>query len=133
MDMTRERLESYRSNKDEIKELQYKLDHLGEGDSMIDNSTVFDYSTGYKRPQSVIEYNYKRENRLRTKYIEQITHLQQECTAIELWIEEIPDGLTRRIFRMYFMDGMTQQAIAKKVHVTQSVVSKKIAAYLQME
>lgn len=133
MGMTKEHLESYRSKKDEIKELQYKLDHLGEGDNMIGNDTVFDYSTGYPRPQSVIGYDYKKENRLRTKYIEQIKHLQQECSEIELWVEEIPDSLTRRIFRMYYMDGMRQQTIAKKVHVTQSVVSKKIAAYLQME
>ena len=49
-EMTKERLESYRSCKEEIRELQYKLDHLGEGDSMIGNDTVFDYKTGYPRP-----------------------------------------------------------------------------------
>lgn len=35
MKMTRARLEEYRRNKDVIRELQYKLDHLGEGDSLI--------------------------------------------------------------------------------------------------
>ena len=38
--MTRERLEAYRSNRDEIKELKYKLDHLGEGDSLDRKSVV---------------------------------------------------------------------------------------------
>lgn len=32
MEMTRERLEDYRSKKDEIKELRYKLAHLGKGE-----------------------------------------------------------------------------------------------------
>ena len=43
MEMTKERLEMYRSNRDEIKELKYKLDHLGEGDSLIGNDVIFDY------------------------------------------------------------------------------------------
>lgn len=46
--MTRERLEAYRSNRDEIKELKYKLDHLGEGDSLIGNDVIFDLQTGYQ-------------------------------------------------------------------------------------
>lgn len=131
MEMTRERLEGYRSKKDEIRELQYRLDHLGEGDSMIGNDTIFDYSTGYPRPQAVIGHDHKKEGRLRIKYIEQITQLKQECAEIEMWIEEIPDSMTRRIFRMYFIDGMRQQAIAKKVHLAQSKVSEKISTYLQ--
>ena len=47
--MTRERLEAYRSNRDEIKELKYKLEHLGEGDSLIGNDVIFDYRKGYPR------------------------------------------------------------------------------------
>ncbi len=34
MEMTRKRLEDYRSEKAEIAELKYKLSHLGEGDSL---------------------------------------------------------------------------------------------------
>ena len=54
MEMTRERLEQYRSNVQEIRELTYKLDHLGEGDSLIGNDVIFDYKKGYPRPQSVV-------------------------------------------------------------------------------
>ena len=111
--MTKERLESYRSCKEEIQELQYKLDHLGEGDSMIGNDTVFDYKTGYPRPQSVVGYDYRREERLRALYENRIEKLQKECTEIEEWIEAIPDSLTRRIFRMYYIDGLGQNRIAK--------------------
>ena len=130
-EMTKERLESYRSCKEEIKELQYKLDHLGEGDSMIDNVTIFDYKTGYPRPQSVVGYNYRREERLRILYENQIDKLQKECAETEEWIENIPDSLTRRIFRMYYMDDLGQNKIAKRVHLAQSKVSEKISKYLQ--
>ena len=132
-EMTKERLESYRSCKEEIQELQYKLDHLGEGDSMIGNDTIFDYKTGYPRPQSVVGYDHKREERLRALYETRIEKLQKECTEIEEWVEAIPDSLTRRIFRMYYIDGLGQNKIAKRVHIAQSEVSKKISKYLQLE
>ena len=65
MEMTRERLEQYRSNVQEIRELTYKLDHLGEGDSLIGNDVIFDYKKGYPRPQSVVGYDYDLEARRR--------------------------------------------------------------------
>ena len=48
-----------------------------------------------------------------------------------LWIEAIPDSLTRRIFRMYYVDGMNQSRIAKRVHLSQSQVSRKIDGFLK--
>lgn len=47
------------------------------------------------------------------------------------WIEAIEDSMTRRIFRMYYIDGMGQNKIAKQVHLAQSKVSEKIVKYLQ--
>lgn len=131
MEMTKERLEAYKSNKEEIRELRYKLDHLGEGDSLIGNDVIKDYRTGYPRPQSVVGYDYDKEDRLRTAYQARIQKLEAECAEVELWIEEIPDGLTRRIFRMYYIDGLRQSKIAKKVHLSQSSVSEKISTYLK--
>lgn len=133
MEMTRERLEGYRSCRDEIQELQYKLDHLGEGDSMIGNDVIMDYRDGFPRPQSVVGYDYDKYERLRKAYESRIAKLQAECAEVELWIEAIPDSLTRRIFRMYYIDGMRQSHIAKKVHLSQAEVSKKISRFLKLE
>lgn len=132
MEMTKERLEAYKSNKEEIRELRYKLEHLGEGDSLIGNDVIKDYRTGYPRPQSVVGYDYEKEDRLRTAYQARIQKLEAECAAVELWIEAIPDSLTRRIFRMYFMDGMPLQKIGQKVHLDKSTVSRKINNYLKV-
>lgn len=131
MEMTRERLEGYRSCRDEIQELQYKLDHLGEGDSLIGNDVIMDYRDGFPRPQSVVGYDYGKEERLRKAYESRIEKLQAECAEVELWIEAIPDSLTRRIFRMYYVDGMNQSRIAKRVHLSQSQVSRKIDGFLK--
>lgn len=126
MEMTRERLEAYRSEKDEIAELQCKLDHLGEGDSMIGNDTVFDYRKGYPVPQAVVGYDYDKHCRTEERYLNQIGKLRKNCEEVEKWIEDIPDSLTRRIFRMRYIEGMSQQKIAKKIHLHQSNVSRKI-------
>ena len=132
-EMTKERLEKYRSKKAEIPELQRKLEDLGKGDSMIGNDVIMDYRTGYPRPQNVVGYDHKREAALRERWSKRISKLEAECLAVELWIEEIPDSLTRRIFRMHYVDGLPQNKIAKAVHISQSAVSGKISAFLKSD
>ena len=130
--MEREQLERYLSQKEEIRELRYKLEHLGEGDSLIGNSTIFDYSTGYPRPQAVIGYDYEKYRRLRAQYSTRLAKLRYDCEETEQWVEDIPDSQTRRIFRMYFIDGETYRQIAKKMHMDKSTVGRKIDNFLKV-
>lgn len=46
------------------------------------------------------------------------------------YIDSIPDGLTRMVFRYYFEDGMSQQQIAVNLNLDQSTVSKEISKQL---
>lgn len=130
--MEREQLERYLSQKEEIRELRYKLEHLGEGDSLVGNSTIFDYSTGFPRPQAVVGYDYKKEWRLRERYKTRLEKLKADCEETEKWIEDIPDSQMRRIFRMYYMDGETYRQIAKKMHMDKSTVGRKIDNFLKV-
>ena len=127
--MEREQLERYLSQKEEIRELRYKLEHLGEGDSLVGNSTIFDYSTGFPRPQAVVAYDYNRERRLRERYSTRLARLRSDCEETEQWIEAISDSQTRRIFRMYYLEGETQKRIGERLHIERSTVSKKIEAF----
>ena len=129
--MTRERLEAYRSNRDEIKELKYKLDHLGEGDSLIGNDVIFDYQTGYPIAQAIVGYDYELEAKRRTRYENQIAKLELEQDPIEEWVFTIRDSQARRIFQMYFLEGMTQEKVARKMHMDQSRISRKIDQLLK--
>lgn len=127
--MTRERLEAYRSNKEEIQELTYKLIHLRE--DMIDNSVILDGRTGIPRPQAVIGVDEDLLQKKRRRYQERKEALEKECEDIEAYIENITDGLTRRIFRMYYIDGIPQQKVARKVHMSQSAVSRRIDKFFE--
>lgn len=131
--MTREQLESYRSMKEEITELKYKLDHFGEGDALIGNDVIMDYRSGYPVPQSVVGYDFERGRHLREMYKRRKAKLEKTCAELEAAVEEIPDSLTRRIFRMYFLDCLPQEKVAKMVHLSQSSVSKKISEFFKLE
>lgn len=131
--MTRERLEAYRSNRDEIKELKYKLDHLGEGDSLIGNDVVFDYQTGYPIAQAIVGYDYELEAKRRTRYENQIAKLELEQDQIEEWVFAIRDSRIRRIFQMYFLEGLTQEKVGRKMYMDKATVSRKINDYIKLQ
>ena len=129
--MTKEMLQSYRSKKDEIVELDWVLRHRWQDEGMIGNNVVFDYRKGYPRPQSVVGFDYDRYDRLQDRDNAKKALLEQECDEIEEFVESIPDSLTRRIFRMSFIDGRKQKYVAKAVHLDQSRVSRRIDDYLK--
>ena len=125
-------LREYRRNRDEIVELQQKLRELPGSESLIGNSVVLDYRRGYPQPRSIVGYDHGLEERRRERWTKRIELLQAEVDAVERWIEAIPDGVTRRIFRMIYVEGMTQRKVAKKMHMDQSGISKKISAFLKL-
>ncbi|MDO4474828.1 MAG: hypothetical protein Q4B75_09290 [Eubacteriales bacterium] len=113
--MTKERLESYRSNKMEILELDYILENRWKSDTMIGNDVIFDYSKGYPMSQSVTGFDYKRYERLQDRDLRRKKNLELECKEIDDFVDGIQDSLTRRIFRIYFIDGrksVTQREVA---------------------
>lgn len=125
--MEKAKLESYQSKKAEIQELETKLRELPGNEILIGNSVILDYRRGYPQPQSVVGYDHDLERRRRENWERRIEILRAEVAEVEDWIEAIPDSLTRRIFRMYYCDGVKQHKIAKRVHMSQAAVSKKIS------
>lgn len=132
MDITKEMLQGYRSKKDEIQELDYILKNRWRDEGLIGNDVIFDYSTGYPMPQSVVGFDYEKYKRLQERDQRRKEELENECAEIEEWVEAIPDSLIRRIFRMCFIDGRRQKDTAKAVHLERSVVSRKINGYMKV-
>ena len=130
--MTKEQLDSYGSKKAEIKELEIKLRELPGSESLIGNSVILDYRRGYPQPQSVVGHDYDLEQRRRERWEERLESLRAEVVEVEDWIEAIPDSLTRRIFRMHYCEGLRQSKVARKLHMDQTTISKKISKFLKM-
>lgn len=133
--MTKEILEEYKSKKEEIKELQHRLSHLynEDADAMMGNDTILDYRKGYPVPQAVVGVDWEKIDRTVSRYEKRIEALTRECEEIEEFIEAIPDSLTRRIFRMYYLDGLSQCKISKQVHMSQASISEKISIFLKSD
>lgn len=133
MDMTKELLSTYRSKKDEIIELDFVLKNRWRDESLIGNDVILDYSKSYPPiPQGVVGVDQAKYNRLQERDRRRKEQLEKECEEIEEWVEAIPDSITRRIFRMCFIEGRKQKDVAKAVHLDQSMVSKKISNYLKV-
>lgn len=131
--MTLELLKGYKSKKDEIQELAYKLDHIEDNDNLVGNDIIFDYRSGYPQPQAVVGTDRERYRRLSSRWSNRKAILEEECKQVEEFIESIPDSLIRRLFRQSFIDGRTQREISRDLYISQSSISKKINDFLKLE
>ena len=124
---------SYRSKKAEIRELTAIIENRYQDESLIGNDVILDYSKSYPPiPQGVVGFDQAKYNRLQDRDRRRKENLEKECAEIEDFIESIEDSLTRRIFRMIFIEGRRQKDVAKAVHLDRSSVSKKIDTFLQL-
>ena len=133
--MTRERLAAYRSNKEEILELDYVLNNRWRSDTMIGNDVIFDYSKGYPMPQSVTGFDSEKYERLQIRDLKRKERLEKECEEIEKFVEAISDSTTHLIFRIYFIDGrkaVKVREVGERVHMGRSGVGKKIDNFLKV-
>lgn len=128
--MRRELLESYKSKKEEIQELEYKLEHVKDNDAGVGVSVINDYRSGYPHPQAVVGCDYELIEKRISNYKNRIEKLKAECAEVEEFIEAIDDSIMRRIFRMYYVDGIKQKEIGKRVHMDRSNVSIRINKFL---
>ena len=133
MEMTKERLATYRSKKEEIAELEEKLKSLSEDDSFICSSVINNYTSGYPIPQAVVGMDWKSYDRCKKQYILRIADLKKECESVEAYIEDIEDSMIRRIFRMYFLEGLSQKQIGIYVHLDKSNISRKIDFFFKSQ
>lgn len=46
------------------------------------------------------------------------------------FIDSVPISRDRMVLRHLFMDGMTQQSVASKLHIDQSIVSRTVSKYI---
>ena len=135
MEMTKERLEAYRSNKTEILSLKYILDNRWQSETMIGNDVILDYSKGYPIPQSLVGCDQEKYERLQERDLKRKERLEKECEEVEQFVEGIKDAQLHNIFRMYYIDGVNavnQTEVAKMIHLERSTISKKIDRYLQL-
>ena len=109
MEIKRIELETYPKLCKDIPLLEAEIRLMKEGDNGLGNDTVFDYQTGFPRPQSVIGFDWP----LYEKRLAQLERMKQRKARIDAWIEEIEDVRTRTVFKMKYQKGKSWADIAK--------------------
>lgn len=133
--MTEKELSRYKAIKNEIADLNRRVAEAKEAESVTfgtvkGSSKYFPYTPMTFKvdgidPANVTQRQEKVSELLRQREI-QIDELLKNQIEIEQYIAGIQDSTTRTIFRMYFIDGMNQYQIARKIGYDQSVVSRRI-------
>lgn len=80
----------------------------------------------------VAEY-YKRLKKLRNKrkrLLEKEDQLFDMITDVEMMIDTLPNARDRIIFRKIYLEGLTQEQVARQLHIDRSLVSKRISRIL---
>lgn len=129
--LEKEFLKEYRSKKEEITELKILIRNLKEDEGLVGNSVIMDYQTGYPRPQTVVGTDHEKYWNIREEYMNKISLLEEECRQAERYVEEIKDSRTRRIFRMYCIEGKSQEEVGRILHLDRSRISKIMDNYIK--
>lgn len=140
--MNRQDLEQYRNVKLEIDDLRSRIsrtendiEHLLEigvvrdrvygGEGGIQGFNIEGYPAGIYK---------KRLQYLRTlqyKLVEKETELTAKAIEVVDFMNTIPLSRDRRIISMIYLDGMTQEAVARKMYLDPSSVSKIVSKCLK--
>lgn len=101
--ITRKLLDSYKKLKRELPILEYELNELWMTDKGMGNSVILNGKDGSKKPETVVGFDQEKYNRRKKT----LARKKRQVAAIEKWIDDIPDGQTRCVFKMFYRDGMT--------------------------
>ena len=83
-------------------------------------------------PTKIVGMDRERYWRRRQQYSERIASLKEECSKVEEWVEQIESSMTRRIFRMVYLDGMSQTEVGNKLHMERSGISRRSTEHLKV-
>ena len=105
--MTRKELNGYIRYKQEIKLLETELEEMKNTDAGLGNDTVFDYRSGYPKPQSVVGFDEKKYENRKKRLDKRVRQIRE----IEDWIEKIEDTEIRLVFQLRYFENLRRSSI----------------------
>ena len=109
--ITRKLLDEYRKTKIEIPLLEQELHEMWTTEKGFGNSVILNGKNGSKKPETVVGFDQERYER--RKLI--LQNKREKARVVERWINSIEDVETRMVFKMYYTEGLTSEAISIKM------------------
>ena len=138
--MTEKELSQYKAIKKEIEDLNRRIAETKESAEIVLFGTVKGSSKYFPYtptlfgvagidPADATQRHEKISELLRQREVQRDELLKKQI-EIEKYIAGIQDSTTRTIFRMYYIDGINQWQIARKLGYERSAISQKIRRHL---
>ena len=137
--MTEKELSQYKAIKSEIADLNRRIEETKQAEvvpfgTVKGSSKYFPYIPQTFKvagidPADATQRQEKVSELLRQREVQRDELLKKQI-EIEQYISGISDSTTRSIFRMYIIDGMTQEQIGRKLYLDRSVISRKLSHYI---
>lgn len=88
--------------------------------------TVKDYRQGIARTAVISGYGNSKYVKVRQSLAEKQKRLTEQIEAIETALDQIDDSEKRTIYRLYYVEGLTQQEIADKLHYSLITIKRRL-------
>ena len=105
MEITKKMLKEHQNTKKEIVILTCELQEMEAESSVIMNGC-----DGTKKPEHVMGIDIEKYNRRKETLLEK----KRQVEAVERWIENIDDAVTRTVFRKYYKEGKNWMKVAQE-------------------
>lgn len=125
--MNRKDMEQLRALRQELNTLNERYLHMPKSEEVAD--TYGDYRTGRKKRKVVRGYSSKRADNLKDKIDGKTNQLQAMIIELEEFLDSIESSEIRDIFRLYYVEGMTQEQIGDRKGYSRSAIGNKIDTF----
>ena len=106
----RKDFERLRALKQELQTIEKRIRRTPNTELLGD--TYGDYRTGYKHIRMIQGKSNDRKRRLEERYKTKVGELVTRIEQTEEAMEQIEDPVIRDIFRLYYQEGLTEEAVA---------------------
>lgn len=88
--------------------------------------TVKDYTQGVPRTMVISGYGNPKYAKVRQTLSDKKKKLTEQIEEIETALEQIEDSEQKTIYRLYYVEGLTQQEIADRMHYNLRTIQRRM-------
>lgn len=122
--IARKDFERLRALKQELDTIEKRIQRTPNSEQLGD--TYGDYRTGHKHIKVIYGQSNERKRKLERRYEAKAEELIAGIEKTEEAMEQIEDPIIRDIFRLYYQEGLSEEAVAEKKGYSRPRISQLI-------
>ncbi len=131
--MDKERLKKLKSLIKEAEHLEIEIEDVRWFPKKPVADYAKDYKTGYPHVFTQDGYGDDDFPKLRQRLYEKLGRIQAERWYLENWLDGVQDPELRDILRLQYVNGLTQEEIARELGYTRSAIGMKLQRFWEQQ